>query len=523
MRVTYRTRQRISRIRAGNARQIQQPPDHFLHLLLGRVTITHYRLLDLQRRVFGYRQVMLNRRAYRRAPRLAKQQSRLRVYVDEHLFNRHLLRLINHDHLPQACQYHFQALRQFALAAPDAAARHVNQAIADFFKHAESGYAQTGVYAQYPYRQNHSLITVTSCSQTDSPCLGYFTRPVSFLLNFWHFCYTNRSSYPTRFAMPSPDPEYIAPTWLPGGNLQTLYPYFFAAKPKLHYRRERWELPDGDFLDLDWVDNPPEQPLVVLFHGLEGNSRGFYSLALMHLIKQRGWRGVVVHFRGCSGEPNRLPRAYFAGDSAEINYVLHRLRDQEAAATIYAVGVSLGGNALLKWLGEQAAAANDIIQAAVGISAPLDLTAAGNALDRGFNQLFYTRHFLSTLKQTALRKLERFPNLFDAARVRAATTLREFDDVVTAPLHGYRDAEEYWRTASSKPGLLHITVPTLIINAKNDPFLPASALPEQNEVSPAVTLNYPEQGGHVGFHSGVFPGHINWLPKYVLHYLERNM
>ena len=319
---------------------------------------------------------------------------------------------------------------------------------------------------------------------------------------------------------PSPTHEYHAPSWLPGGNLQTLYPYFFAARPKVHYRRERWELPDGDFLDLDWVDNPADAPLVVLFHGLEGHSRGFYSLALMNQIKHRGWRGVVVHFRGCSGEPNRLPRAYFAGDSAEINYVLRRMREQEPDSIIYAVGVSLGGNALLKWLGEQGSAANGVIQAAVGISAPLDLTAAGNTLDQGFNQLFYTRHFLTTLKQTALQKLKKFPGLFDANRVQAATTLREFDDVVTAPLHGYANADEYWLRASSKPGLIHISVPTLIINAKNDPFLPSSALPDQQEVSTAVTLHYPEQGGHVGFHSGPFPGNVDWLPKHVLNYLQ---
>ncbi|MDR3393302.1 MAG: hydrolase [Sulfuriferula sp.] len=318
----------------------------------------------------------------------------------------------------------------------------------------------------------------------------------------------------------SPQHEYRAPSWLPGGNLQTLFPYFFADKPAIRYRRERWELPDGDFLDLDWADNAADAPLVVLFHGLEGHSRGFYALALMKQVLQRGWRGVVVHFRGCSGEPNRLPRAYFAGDSAEIDYILRRLRAQAPDATIYAVGVSLGGNALLKWLGEQGTAANGIIQAAVAISAPLDLTAAGNALDRGFNQLFYTRHFLSTLKQTALQKLERFPGLFDAGRVRAATTLREFDDVVTAPLHGYANADEYWLNASSKPGLIRISVPTLILNAKNDPFLPRSALPSKNEVSPAVTLQFPEQGGHVGFHSGPFPGNADWLPKRVLNYLQ---
>lgn len=317
-------------------------------------------------------------------------------------------------------------------------------------------------------------------------------------------------------------PEYHAPVWLPGGNLQTLFPYFFASKPDVAYRRERWELPDGDFLDLDWVDNPDDAPLVVLFHGLEGHSRGYYALAMMQQIRQLGWRGVVVHFRGCSGEPNRLPRAYFAGDSAEIDYVLKRLRRLDATTPIFAVGFSLGANALLKWLGEQGTAAREIIQAAVGVSAPLDLTAAGNALDSGFNKLFYTRHFLSTLKQTALQKLTRFPGLFDAARVRSATTLRQFDDVVTAPLHGYADAAEYWRLASSKPGLIQIDIPTLVINAKNDPFLPQRTLPSGHEVSGNVTLEYPAKGGHVGFHGGPFPGNVDWLPKRVLSYLQRH-
>ena len=318
----------------------------------------------------------------------------------------------------------------------------------------------------------------------------------------------------------SPIPEYHAPCWLPGGNLQTIYPYFFAAKPDIHYRRERWELPDGDFLDLDWVDNPGDTPLIVLFHGLEGHSRGFYSLALMNQIKHRGWRGVVVHFRGCSGEPNRLARAYFAGDSAEIDYALRRLRTQSSTAPLYAIGVSLGGNALLKWLGEQGTAANGVIQAAASVSAPLDLTAAGNALDSGLNRLLYTRHFLTTLKRSALQKLEKFPGLFNASLVRAATTLREFDDLVTAPLHGYIDAEEYWQRASSKPGLIHISVPTLIINAQNDPFLPSSALPTTQQVSTTVTLHYPKQGGHVGFHSGAFPGNVDWLPRRILNYLR---
>ncbi len=313
-------------------------------------------------------------------------------------------------------------------------------------------------------------------------------------------------------------PPYHPPAWLPSGHLQTLFPYFFAHKPRIKYGRERWELPDGDFLDLDWVEGNNDAPLVVLFHGLEGNSRGYYALALMAKIQQLGWRGVVVHFRGCSGEPNRLARAYFAGDSAEINYVINRLHPDHPQ--LYAVGVSLGGNALLKWLGEQSATAAPLLKAAVAISAPIDLTAAGNALDRGLNKWLYTRHFLITLKRTALNKLKRFPDSYDAQRVRAASTLRQFDDVVTAPIHGYKNADDYWARAASKAGLINIRVPTLIINAKNDPFLPHQHLPQAHEVSPYVKLHYPEHGGHVGFHSGAFPGHANWLPNTVLEYFK---
>ena len=316
--------------------------------------------------------------------------------------------------------------------------------------------------------------------------------------------------------MPTRAAEYQAPAWLPGGDLQTVYPYLFAAVPQVDYRRERWELPDGDFLDLDWVDAAADAPLVVLFHGLEGNSRGFYARAMMHAVKQRGWRGVVVHFRGCSGEPNRLPRAYFAGDSAEIDYILKRLQQHNGHAALYAVGVSLGGNALLKWLGEAGESATAVIKRAVAISAPVDLTAAGHTLDKGINRHFYTAKFLRTLKQTALQKLDTYPALYARKKVEAISSLYAFDDLVTAPLHGYQGADDYWRRASSKPGLIHVRVPSLLINARNDPFMPGSALPGPAEVSSAITLDFPAQGGHVGFLEGPFPGNVNWLPQRVL-------
>jgi hypothetical protein len=325
---------------------------------------------------------------------------------------------------------------------------------------------------------------------------------------------------------------YRAPWWLPGGNAQTVYAALAAPRPRVAYRRERWDTPDGDFIDVDWVDEQSAVspfdiaqdrgqrsataagvPLVVLFHGLEGSSRSHYALALMAAARDRGWRGVVVHFRGCGGELNRLPRAYHSGDSAEIDWILRRLRPGNPR--LFALGVSLGGNALLKWLGEAGARAAAVLDGAAAVSAPVDLMAAGDALDRGFN-LVYVRRFLATMKHKSLAKLARYPGLFDAARVRAAGTLREFDDIVTAPLHGFRNTDDYWTRASAKPWLRGIEVPALVLNARNDPFLPASALPAPHETAASVLLEQPPDGGHAGFVSGRFPGSLAWLPQRIL-------
>ena len=313
---------------------------------------------------------------------------------------------------------------------------------------------------------------------------------------------------------------YRAPAWLPGGHAQTIWPVLRKPAPPA-YRRERWEAPDGDFIDVDWLDAAEEAgaPLLVLFHGLEGGSASHYAVALMHALALRGWGGAVPHFRGCSGEPNRLPRAYHSGDSAEIDWILRRLRALFPQRTIFAAGVSLGGNALLKWAGEQALGARDAVQAVSGICAPLDLTAAGQALQQGFS-LLYAKRFLATLKANAGARLARHPGLFDEARMRAARNLHEFDDAVTAPLHGFPDAGDYWRRSSSKPWLGGIRLPALVLNALNDPFLPQTALPAAGQVSAAVTLDYPAQGGHAGFVSGPFPGRLDWLPQRLLSFFD---
>ena len=320
---------------------------------------------------------------------------------------------------------------------------------------------------------------------------------------------------------------YRAPGWLPGGHAQTIYPLLIRPDP-LPYHRDRWETPDGDFIDLDWNVVPPAsngadtRPLLVLFHGLEGSSVSHYAITLMRAATAIGWSGVVVNFRGCSGESNRLPRAYHSGDSDEIDWILRRLRALCPTRPCYAVGVSLGGNALLKWLGERQAVAGDCLRAAAAISAPLDLTACGHHLARGFNRI-YTQYFLRTLKRNATEKLRRYPGLFDERRMSAANSLYEFDDVVTAPLHGFAGADDYWRKASSKPWLTGIRLPTLVLNAQNDPFLPAQALPLARQAAASVRLEFPRQGGHVGFVTGSLPGRLDWLPQRLLHFFQHEV
>ena len=318
--------------------------------------------------------------------------------------------------------------------------------------------------------------------------------------------------------LPPRQPTYRPPWWLPGGHLQTIWPATVALGPLPVWRRERWQTPDGDFIDLDHVVPGPsdpvpaaEAPRVVLFHGLEGSSSSHYSRKLMHAIAARGWHGVVAHWRGCSGEPNRLARAYHSGDSAEVDWIIRRLNPQ------YAIGVSLGANALAKWLGEQQAAAP--LDAAVVIAAPQDLRAGAERLSQGFSRL-YCHHFLSTLKGKALEKLARYPGLCDGARVRRARTLYDFDDAFTAPVHGFAGAHDYWQRSSCRRWLASITVPTLVINALNDPFVPASSLASRADVARAVLLDYPLAGGHVGFPTAPFPGDTTWLCQRSLEFLN---
>jgi predicted alpha/beta-fold hydrolase len=307
--------------------------------------------------------------------------------------------------------------------------------------------------------------------------------------------------------------SYSAPWWLPGGHLQTIYASL-RPPPRVELERERWDTPDGDFIDVDFAGHSSALRRLVLFHGLEGCSDSHYARGIAAHATRRGWRVAIPHWRGCSGEPNRRPRAYHSGDTTEVDWVVKKLEP------VFAIGISLGGNALLKWLGE--GGEKVLMKRAAAVSAPIDLPAAGNALDRGLNRFLYTRHFLATLKPKSLAKLERFPGLYDAERVRSARCFRDFDDVVTAPLHGFRDVDHYWSEAASGPWLERIRVPTLLVNARNDPFLPEQALlAAARKAAPCVVLEFPRTGGHAGFVSGPFPGHHGWLANRLLDFLEQ--
>lgn len=318
---------------------------------------------------------------------------------------------------------------------------------------------------------------------------------------------------------------YRAPRWLVGGHLQTIWPALFARRYEGSapvYRRERWDTPDGDFIDVDFLAEAPQAadaPWLVLFHGLEGSSASHYAQAFAHWARGHGWRFAVPHFRGCSGEINRAPRAYHSGDFEEVGWILQRLRARSAAPLV-AVGVSLGGNALLRWAEEAGESAARTARRVAAVSSPVDLAAGGRAIGQGFNRLVYTRMFLRTMLPKALAKLAQHPGLFDREALLAARDLYAFDNIFTAPLHGFRDTDDYWARASAKPHLHRIRIPALVVNARNDPFVPAASLPSVGEVGRHVTLWQPAHGGHVGFPAGLPPGDVFTLPDAVMRWMQ---
>ena len=275
----------------------------------------------------------------------------------------------------------------------------------------------------------------------------------------------------------------------------------FRRPVKIPLRRERFELPDGDFVDLDWGPND-SGPIVVVLHGLEGNSRSHYVQGLLAEVHQRGWRSVVMHFRGCSGEPNRLPRSYHSGDTADLSQLIVALKSREPLTPISTVGFSLGGNALLKYLGENPD--QGLVDSAVAVCVPMVLAECAARLERGFSR-FYQWWLLESLKKKIRDKDSTTTLPINVERVSGCRTFREFDDLVTAPLHGFRDADDYYQRVSARQFLGKIATPTLIIHAQDDPFMSPHVLAAPDEISPRVKIQLTSGGGHIGFVTGAVP------------------
>jgi predicted alpha/beta-fold hydrolase len=348
---------------------------------------------------------------------------------------------------------------------------------------------------------------------------------------------------------------------LPGHHLQTVYGAVGARYHRISFTRDRVNTPDGDFIDFDWVGpglfsdqtaggksvKPDPRltktaarrwmrdedwaslpvadgtPALVLFHGLEGSSKSHYAQAIAQHFRARGWIVVVAHFRSCSGFANRMARAYYSGDSADLGFMLDTVRARVPHAKWHAVGVSMGGNAMLKYMGEHPEL-TEWLAAGAAISVPLDLVASGNALSNTFaGRHLYTPYFLKSMKDKVHEKGKRFPGTIDVFRLSQARNLRDFDDIYTAPMHGYKNALDYWSRASSKPYLKALTVPTLILNARNDPFVPEPSLPGSADCSDTVLLHQPAEGGHAAFVSGSFPGNVGWLPVRIARFFETGL
>ena len=313
---------------------------------------------------------------------------------------------------------------------------------------------------------------------------------------------------------------FNAPWWLRSAHAQTLWPTLVRNRPRVELTRERVELPDGDFVDLCWTTGT-RGPIVLVLHGLEGSVHSPYAVGMLKAIHDCGWRGVLMHFRGCSGEHNRLNRGYHSGDTGDLAVVVNLLRTRHPDSPIAAVGFSLGGNVLLKWLGEQGH--DSVLHAAAAVSVPFLLGECADRLEYGFSRL-YQWWLIRAMRLKIATKFRARPAPIDLAQLRAWNTFRRFDDNVTAPLHGFADVNDYYRRSSSYGFLANIRVPTLVVHARDDPFMTQKVIPSTDQTTPSVSLELYERGGHVGFVHGAWPWKARyWLeervPRFMLEHL----
>lgn len=317
----------------------------------------------------------------------------------------------------------------------------------------------------------------------------------------------------------SPPPEPFRPAWwLPGPHLTTVWGKFFRRPAAIDARVERWDTPDGDVLDVIRAPAPDASPTFLLLHGLEGSVRSHYVTGTLRAATEGGWQANLLLFRTCNGELNRAPRSYHSGETGDLDFVVRRLAEDRPGAPLVLAGVSLGGNVLLKWLGEQGEALQGRVAAAIAVSTPYDLARSSAHIDRGFTRV-YARNFLRTLRAKALDKIRQRPGLADPVRVAAADTLWSFDDAFTSVVHGFTDAADYYFRSSSLRYLRRIRVPTLLLSARDDPFHPPDVLDDVRRIAEGNTdlhLEFTQRGGHVGFVEGRHPARASY-------YLERRI
>ena len=309
--------------------------------------------------------------------------------------------------------------------------------------------------------------------------------------------------------MPIVTASYQAPWWMRGPHRQTIWNTVIGRKPHVDLRRERFELADGDFVDVDWLVGGTG-PIVVVLHGLEGSSESPYVRGLLQQIQYQGWRGLVLNFRGCSGESNRLMRAYHSGDTGDVAEVIGVIRSREPDVRLFGVGYSLGGNVLLKWMGENGDTSP--LDGAVAVSVPFDLDTCADCLNQGLSRV-YERRFVQGLKSKYAQKAQ-------VQNVSAIRTIRQWDEHVTAPFHGFKGAKDYYTRCSSGPFLKSITVPTLVLHASDDPFMNKTVIPAESDLSPTVTLEISKTGGHVGFVMGSPLRPVYWLEQRIPAFLR---
>ena len=308
--------------------------------------------------------------------------------------------------------------------------------------------------------------------------------------------------------------------WLRNRHAQTIYPVWFRRQPQPETITEILELPDGDFIDLVWTTRPPG-PIVILLHGLEGGICSHYAKGILQTIHDAGWTGVLMHFRGCSGRHNRLARSYHSGDTCDLKYLIDQLRQRYPDSPLAAVGISLGGNVLLKYLGESGEAS--LLNAAMAISVPFDLANGARALDKGFARV-YQRHLITRLADKIRDKFRKQKSPINLNKLDKWNNFYLFDHNVTAPLHAFKSAGEYYRLSSSRQFLKNITIPTLILHSLDDPFMTPAAIPTEKELSPSCLLELTKKGGHVGFIYGKYPGNENyWIEEKILSFFNKHL